>query len=641
MSDPFLKEYQDRQTNPFTSEINNRKANPPKTWKDYANQIIRSISQGVTLGFGDELAAAGDATIAKVANVFGVSPDTLMAGVREADAGKPWNEIYNQRLKAERQALSDFRDTNPVSAYGGEIGGAVVTGGGTAALGARAMGTVPTIAAAPAIAAGEGAIAGFGQGEDGVSERLANAGQAATVGGLLSLGLAGGGAALSGVTSRLADTNARAQRQVLRDLARDVRTPEGIAARLARSDKPLMPVDVAGENIRDLADAVITRGGQSAKRGARAISARQSRQPGRLIDDLDPVTPGGDYTRTVSELADARQLTARRQYAEETMAQVLESDDLAELLTQRPVYRRAFEDAARLREEFGGALENPFDGPVTTRAVDEIQKILRDRSKVGGFEGSLATAARNELLSLVDDLNPQYAAARTRFAADSRLMEAADMGDRFKRMKPDEIGAWLADRSDDEINMFRQKAVERIRLDVLNKRGTASDRVRVVVGTPYQREQLEAVFGSDWKTVQRRLIDEARISRTAGDTAANSRTARRQEKLSELDGLDQDVPGYAAQFAAEAGRQPLARTAVQGIARGGQAVVDLIGGFRPDVQDKVADILFEADKEKAVRKLTELWRRKEIDSRSAARVRQFMLTGAGAVGAGSAIGSSE
>lgn len=617
-----------------------RRSNPVTGWKDFANRIVRAISQGVTLGFGDELAAAGDATVAKVADYLGVSPETLKVSVREADAGKPWNQIYEQRLKNERQQLADFREEMPIAAYGGEITGAVMTGGGTGRLLANAMPRVPTLAAAPVIGAAEGAVAGFGQGQ-GVTDRIQNAGQSAAIGGLLAGSLSAGQAGLSAVTSRFSNPTARAQRQVIKDVLDDMKTPEGLVRRINRSDKPLMPVDVAGENTRDLADAVVTRGGRSAKAGARAVTNRQSRQPGRIIDDLDQVAPGGQYGQTVDELKDARSAAAQGGYTAPTMSQTLDSPDLKTLLESRPIYRKSFEQARDLMEEFGAALDDPFDGPITTQSVDEIQKILRDRAKVGGYEGSLATQARRELLSIVDDLNPEYAAARGRFASDSRLMEAAELGDRFKRMKPAEIASWVADKTDDEVAFFRQKVIERLRQDILSKKGAASDRVKVIVGTPYQRQQLEAVFGPEWKNVQRDLINEARISRTASDVSVNSRTARRQDKLAEIDGPDSGIPGYTAQFATEVARQPLTRTAAQAVSRFGQTVIDAVTGMRPNVQDEIASILFETDKTVAVRKLTELARRKEIDSRAAAVIRRAILQSSGAAGAGAAIGSQD
>lgn len=170
--------------------IKNAQANgEARTWEDYANNLARSISQGVTFGFGDELAAAGDATVAKVADAIGISPETLMVSVNEADAGKPWSEIYEQRLKGERDLLKGFRETNPVSAIGGEIAGAMPTAVAMpfGAVGRLAStGSLPArIGAGAAIGATQGGIYGFGAGEDGARERVKQGALGSVMGGAL------------------------------------------------------------------------------------------------------------------------------------------------------------------------------------------------------------------------------------------------------------------------------------------------------------------------------------------------------------------------------------------------------------------------------------------------------------------------
>ena len=111
-----------------------------ETYADYFRGLARSAGQGVTLGFGDEIEAA----------VRAIGPET-----------------YEEEVAKIRADLAKFRETNPVSAFAGELAGAVPTavagGAGLASLGIRG---------AARIGAVEGAIYGAGTGESAEGRAL-------------------------------------------------------------------------------------------------------------------------------------------------------------------------------------------------------------------------------------------------------------------------------------------------------------------------------------------------------------------------------------------------------------------------------------------------------------------------------------
>jgi hypothetical protein len=121
----------------------------------------RAWLQGRTFGFGDEVVAAGAAAL-----------DPLVHG---GDRGE-FGERFDAYLGREQQLVDDFREDNPLAAYGGELVGGVQTGMQT---GGRLMpargGTVPRALAGGGIAFGEGALYGFGAGEGGFESRAQNA----------------------------------------------------------------------------------------------------------------------------------------------------------------------------------------------------------------------------------------------------------------------------------------------------------------------------------------------------------------------------------------------------------------------------------------------------------------------------------
>jgi len=130
----------------------------------------RAYLQGGTFGFGDELVAAGAAFL-----------DPLVHG----DRGKDFGQRYDAYLGREQQLVDNFREDNPVVAYGAEITGALPTaamaGGQFAARGATTGARVLT---GSAVGAGQGAVYGFGSTDGDLADRAAGAGVGAAIGGV-------------------------------------------------------------------------------------------------------------------------------------------------------------------------------------------------------------------------------------------------------------------------------------------------------------------------------------------------------------------------------------------------------------------------------------------------------------------------
>jgi hypothetical protein len=157
-------------------------------------QAMRSMWQGATFGFGDEINAAARAPLSAIKSAIGGD-----------------GEGYNAALADERAKLKAYQESSPGASAAYEIGGAVVpavagtvlSGGAAApALAARSAPLAMRLgrAAYPAakVGAAQGAAYGFGTGEGGMIDRgISAAGGAA--GGAIAGGL--GGAAIQGVKS--------------------------------------------------------------------------------------------------------------------------------------------------------------------------------------------------------------------------------------------------------------------------------------------------------------------------------------------------------------------------------------------------------------------------------------------------------
>lgn len=89
---------------------------PPKpkqmSWFEYANNVTRSMASGVTFGYADELAGA-----------LGSAGNKAMRAVGVDVPERTYSDIRNEQ----DQGIRDFRESNPVAAYGTEILGGLAT----------------------------------------------------------------------------------------------------------------------------------------------------------------------------------------------------------------------------------------------------------------------------------------------------------------------------------------------------------------------------------------------------------------------------------------------------------------------------------------------------------------------------------
>ena len=199
---------------------------------------LRTLAQGIMLGYGDEAEAY-------VRSKFSDS------------------ENYDELLEEVRSSVDEFKRAKPVLGAGLEIGGAIlptIVPAGLAIRGglgvARASGLGSTLARGGAVGAAEGAVAGFGVGEGGFQNRLGSAATGAAIGAPLgavapaAIGVAGRTA--SGALDALGLSGASrartiAERRVNRELGREGLEPSqalGLLEEAQARGAPMMPVDI-------------------------------------------------------------------------------------------------------------------------------------------------------------------------------------------------------------------------------------------------------------------------------------------------------------------------------------------------------------------------------------------------------------
>jgi len=254
--------------------------------------VGRSLAQGATFGFADEL-------------------ESLMKSLSGQGS-------YEQNLAALELAKQKYGQENPKTALTTEIVGglpyALLPFLGTARYAQMARNAAPMVRAG--VTAGASAVTGAltgalgGAGSAGVGERVAGAQAGGTLGGLVGgaapavskgIGMAGSkvvdvtsgipvlqqvGKAVGVATGQSIDYANRAKAKLLEALYRDKVSPADLEKMILAATKPVGLVDIAGENVRSLADVAQKYPSTARQTAKTALEERAAGQGERIQGDI-------------------------------------------------------------------------------------------------------------------------------------------------------------------------------------------------------------------------------------------------------------------------------------------------------------------------------------------------------------------
>lgn len=503
---------------------------------NYLQGITRSATQGTTLGFADEVEAAGGATA---------------GAIIEAVKGNGWNwgGEYEKELDRIRREQGAFTDENPGAALAANLIGGLATAGPAASravLGASSAAAVPAggvgakIARGAAAGGGIGAVSGFGNAEGGVGERLVGAGVGAAAGTTV-------GAVMPPVTALLSKAAAPAwraisdrigknapkveERKVLEALMRDFDTdsPNAAVARAAARLRTLGPeatlADV-GENSRALLGAAVNKPGPVKQKATRLLETRQRMQGDRIKASADNALGTGErYYQTLDDLNTARRTAAAPLYEQAYQAQFVSSPRLDDLMT-RPSMKQALSRAYRIAAEegrdpkglgldFNEAGDVVFTSRPSMQTMDYVKRGIDDvvegfRDPVTGRlrldeSGRAIDATRAALREELDNLNPVYAQARAAWGGPTEMMDAMARGRDFFRPDAEITENVVARMSPSEREAF-VVGVRRGIEDLMDRVPSTADAVKRLINTPARQKALKAAFPDD-KSYRRFVAD--------------------------------------------------------------------------------------------------------------------------------------
>lgn len=503
-----------------------------------ARGLARSLAQGASFGFGEEIESLGYA---------------IPGGESPAEA--------RQRIRSE---MREYREARPGRALAAETAGAfipaLVTGGAAAPAAAGrtiAQRTAQAIGrgltATGKSAALSGALSGAGAAEGGLGARTVGA----TVGTLTgtAIGKAGGAvaASLGRGAERMAwgaSPKARPGEQAVARMAERAGI-ENIVEDLGRAAKEASPetrvMDVLGGPGRRLATAVRLSGGRPGDVIEQEMAGRIEQAPDRLIRALGKTGRAAEnLTETVDNLIAQRKAAADPLYAQLREQPPVMDRKLEEMIATRPSLKRAQRDAINLAAEEGVQLptiDTP-SGPMPLRTPEMLHYMklaLDDMIDVGKKpEGGMGRTAlgkiqdtKNEFLNIVDSKVPVFKQARDAWAGPSALKTAIADGAEAAKSKVDvnELAKDVSEKSASELEFYRRGYIQVLRQKVDDGQLKPAD-----VRNPGFEKRMRAVFGDEADAIVNTLREEMDLTLTAQRVSSGSPTAERLRDMEDLEG---------------------------------------------------------------------------------------------------------
>ena len=498
----------------------------------------RSLAQGATFGFADEL-------------------ESLMKSLSGQGS-------YEQNLAALELAKQKYGQENPKTALATEIAGglpyALVPFLGTAKYAQMARDAAPLVRAG--VTAGASAVTGAltgalgGAGAAGVGERVAGAQAGGTLGGLVGgaapvvakgVGMAGSkvvdvtsgipvlqqvGKAVGVATGQSIDYANRAKAKLLEALYRDKVSPADLEKMILAATKPVGLVDIAGENVRSLADVAQKYPSTARQTAKTALEERAAGQGERIQGDISKYLGGFtdpfEYTVAIAQ----RQKEVSSPLYQKAYAYGEVTDPKVLKFLELPQFKTATKEAQGLLEAEGRTVD--MSRP-TVETLDNIKRgldaLIFAQIKEGKLSelGKIYKKKKNEFLSELDTAVPDFGRARAAFAGEAELLDATKLGKDFYKQTAAEANRTFAKLSASEQEAYKVGALDAVKEKITTAKDTADIRKRIF-GSPAERSRVSSLFPDDatFKQFEKDMMTESMMRKTQEKILGNSATFERQ-----------------------------------------------------------------------------------------------------------------
>jgi len=529
----------------------------------FVGDVGRAIAQGATFGYADEIAA-------------GLSSLTGL--------GSQGDGTYSGNLSAERARDKAFQEDHPVVATGAEIGGAVLSplsralqiGGGATTLGGRVLAGAGTGGA-------QGAVYGFGSGEGGVGDRVANALMASGFGagiGAAAPAIAAGARnlarrVLSGSAADQAGLSRPAYDVLTRAMTADDSLTGPGAQRLAAAGDDAMLAD-AGPNAMGLLDTAVQRSGPAATMAREAVEGRAAGAGQTITRALDDAFGQPAGVRSTENAIRTGTASARQSAYDAAYSRPIDyASDLGrniETMIRDRVPPSAIRQAnAMMRAEGLRSQQILFDiaedGTVALRSMPDVRQIdyitrglneVADKASAQGKLGGTTATGRiygnlaRDLRNLTREAVPEYAAALETAAEPIAARNALRLGQQSLSpgMARDELAESLRGMTGAERSFVAQgirsqidEALANVRRAMTDGNVDARESMKALrdLSSRAARDKVEMVIGPERAASLFSELDRAAMAfEMRAGVSANSRTFARTSLDDTVRGITED-----------------------------------------------------------------------------------------------------
>lgn len=561
------------------------------------------LADTLSMGFADELGSGLGSVIEKVGG-----------------DKRPIGEIYSDILERGRGLQAKAAEDYPLDYGVGQVGGVVATlpiGVGKAVVqtGVKAGGKL--IQAGRAVlesakqGAKQGAVYGFGSGEDGIENRLVNSGKTAAAGAVLNPAIKGAVKVIAAPVKALASTFQNkanfAGKKVAQAAERAGTTiPKAMqeVQRLQKTNPDTRLVDVLGNPGMRLARAVHTKGGEGGEKVTKFLNERQVEQGPRLTKAITKSlgNPNQFYKALDENLAALKTnakpfyetaYASKINYAEHGPAITRAWNMVPERLRSKVVSAAndLLVSEGQKAKAIGDVIGRGKDGRMTPqpsveqwdyikRGLDAVIESTEGQAASGGMSslGRSLSLVKKELLKTIDKAVPDFANARKIYSDDLTIKNALEEGRKALNADPEAIARKLASLDNAAADMYRIGFARAVN-DAAGRVGEGGDVISRVWASPARKARLKAVFGDEGKF--RQFADlaehEAATTRLNRNVTGGSQTAN---KLNDLEDA-------GSEFIIDAATQGSTRAVLNGLKRYLQNVT----GFTEKRANEVAELL--------------------------------------------------
>lgn len=511
---------------------------PPQQSKGvlgYVDDAVRSVANGLTFGYADELAAKGNELIGR---------------------GDYASNIAQERARDE-QIPAAIAIPGQIA---GAVGSTVLAAPVAVASGlARATAALPAVARFGALGAAEGALAGSGNATEG--QRAQGAGTGAVIGGVIGSvapavvhNVARGSRAIRNALSPEANVSA----DLARAIVRDADDPASLMARANNASIDRQGIatlaDVGGENVRGLVERVAQTPGAGRTQVVPALTQRQQGQAMRIANDLRSLTgTHKSAVETVNETMSARAAAARPLYKQAMAVDVAQDPRVVEAVMNETStgWGRAILNSTAvkrtLQTEYGvtGTPGPEHLMPIIDAWKKAADDIVGEAVRSGNAnKARVISQMRDRVISVVDDANPDYKAARDAWAGPSQYLDSIERGRGILKTteSAEEFAARFRALPQAEQEGERIGAISSIIGKMGNDAAKLGDMTKFL-RSPEVRAKIAAIMPTDEaaQAWARRLDFEVTSSELTGRALGNSATARRLAERQDAENLAGDL----------------------------------------------------------------------------------------------------